>query len=59
MAKTKKALRATAFHEAGHAVMHRFLSVPFRYVTIKPEPDLNRLGLTHGEPAAVMVPPGH
>jgi ATP-dependent Zn protease len=26
----------TAFHEAGHAVMHVALFVPFRYVTIQP-----------------------
>ena len=37
--RAKERLRATAHHEAGHAVMAWWLNLPFRRVTIKPEGD--------------------
>jgi ATP-dependent Zn protease len=36
---TTRALRATAFHEAGHAVMAYLQRVPFRQVSIVPDAD--------------------
>jgi hypothetical protein len=39
MRRNPKALRSTAFHEAGHAVVACLLGVPFRLVTIKPSED--------------------
>ena len=46
-------LEATAYHEAGHAVGRWVQRVPFRYVTIIPEPDDGSLGhvLGYGLPA--------
>ena len=32
-------LKSTAYHEAGHAVAHYFLHLPFKYLTIEPEKD--------------------
>ena len=43
--RAAKALRATAFHEAGHAVASIWLQRPFKYVTI--EPDGDTLGHVH------------
>jgi ATP-dependent Zn protease len=35
MMRSQKALKKTAFHEAGHAVEAFMRDVPFRFVTIK------------------------
>jgi hypothetical protein len=37
MRRNEKALKKTAFHEAGHAVEAFMLDVPFRSVTIRPD----------------------
>ncbi len=41
-------LKSTAYHEAGHAVAHYFLHLPFKYLTIEPEKD--SLGHVKGFP---------
>jgi ATP-dependent Zn protease len=49
MQKKKHSLRErTAYHEAGHAVSHFVLRVPFRYVTIKPDIEKHTLSHVYG-----------
>ena len=43
-------LRATAHHEAGHAVVRHFRGLKFEYATIIPEPENESLGLVKTRP---------
>jgi ATP-dependent Zn protease len=45
-------LRATAYHEAGHAVARYFLRLPFRYVTIRARGDADGYVMTRPFPRA-------
>jgi hypothetical protein len=37
--KQRRAIAATAHHEAAHAVVARWLGLQFKYLTIKPDAD--------------------
>lgn len=45
----RKALQATAYHEAGHAVAYNTLRLRFKYVTIVPEQEKGWLGHILGD----------
>ena len=46
--KNRTKLEATAYHEAGHAVVSYFHKRRFRFVTIKPKPGYDILGRVVG-----------
>jgi hypothetical protein len=55
--RSAAALRATALHEAGHAVVHLYFGLPIIRVTIDPDGDV--LGsMAHHSPMMIDVPSG-
>jgi hypothetical protein len=56
--RSDAALRATAYHEAGHAVVALFLHHRLREVTIVPDPTEGSLGMCRSNPVRMPHDPG-
>ena len=50
MARVTKQLRATAYHEAGHAVAAEFFHVPYNSVSVVANREKGHLGILNTEP---------
>jgi ATP-dependent Zn protease len=51
---SSKQLIATAYHEAGHAVIYHLLHIPFSYVTIIPNEEEGYAGIVERSPRMML-----